>query len=691
MLSPGSRDALSRWTSLAACEHQPVLAGLGLCALVAVSFFPALSGGFVWDDLIIVQEPAVRAWSGLGTIWFSPADMKMEEHYWPIPYTAFWLQHKLWGMDPFGYHLVSVLLYMANVLLLWRLLRCLAVPGAWAIAAVFAVHPMHAESAALAIGSKDLLCGLFYLAATLCWIRSTDGMGNGRDPSASIRAPSQGLYLAALGLFAAAMLSKSAAVTLPVAFAILLWWKNGRVTLADAWRIAPFLVVALCISMADMYYYQSGRDFGIDHGPVERVLFAARALWFYAGKLVWPAELAVVYPLWDIDVGDLLAWGWLVAAVAVAALLWYGRHRLGRGPLAGAAFFAVTLAPVLGFVDFGHLTISPVGERYAYLPGIGVIAVLAGAAAHGASRLPTRGKIGASAVLVAVLAVFGSLAWEQTAVYRDKVTFYEHVVSLNPGAPVHGNLANALIDAGRPAEALAAGRIAVERRPESAVLRVTLGAALLALGHTGQAEESFRRALELDPGHKYAPYNLAEMLKGQERFGESLEWYRAALDIDPEFALAHAGMGEALFRSGQYGQATESLAQAVSLQPESADTADRHVAMGRAYQQLGRTDEAAEQYERALDIDSGNARALDSLAVLHFQLRRYEEALRLYDTLIEIGEANALIYANRGAALYSLGRLDEALGSLDRALSMDPALARTGFGEVRDKLLQRTQ
>ena len=177
--------------------------------------------------------------------------------------------------------------------------------------------------------------------------------------------PRPRLYLAALGLFAAAMLSKSAAVTLPVAFAILLWWKQGRVTWSDACRIAPFFLVALCIAVADLSYYTSRREINFGYGLAERVLIAARALWFYASKLVWPTDLAVIYPLWDVDTGDPLAWGYLIAAVAVAALLWVGRHRLGRAPLAGAVFFAVTLSPMLLFVDFAYMRLSFVAERYA--------------------------------------------------------------------------------------------------------------------------------------------------------------------------------------------------------------------------------------------------------------------------------------------------------------------------------------
>ena len=96
------------------------------------------------------------------------------------------------GLTPFGTHLVNLLLYMASVLLLWRLLRCLGVPGAWAVAAVFAVHPMHVDSVAWAIGRKDLLSGLFYMASALCWIRSVDGVEDGPGRSSgrlSFRTP----------------------------------------------------------------------------------------------------------------------------------------------------------------------------------------------------------------------------------------------------------------------------------------------------------------------------------------------------------------------------------------------------------------------------------------------------------------------------------------------------------------------
>ncbi len=592
------------------------------------------------------------------------------------------------------------------------------------------------------------LSGLFYMAAALCWIRSVGGFGDRPGESLGpIRVVRPGLYAAALGLFAVAMLSKSVAVTLPVALVIILWWKQGRVTWSDAWRIAPFFLVALSISLADLYYYQAPREFPFDYGFAERLLIAARALWFYAGKLVLPTDLAVIYPLWDIDSEDLIAWAYVIAAVGLAVLLWLGRHRPGRGPLAGAAFFAATLSPVLGFVDFGFMNLSLVAERYAYLAGIGVIAVLVGAAVHGAERSPNLLKLGASGVLVALLAVFGKLTWEQSGVYRNSVTFYNHILSLNPEAPMHGNLARALNKAGRPLEALAAIRIASEQIPDSANVYNIQGVALLALDRLEEAAQSFHRAIQLDQGHRDALYNMADTRRRQGRFAESVERYRKVLEIDPEFALAHAGLGRLLFHFHQYEDAAKTLRKAVSLrldastistrhflaetlrklqqdeeaiaryhdvleidpeftyaqagigyslyslerygealdwlersvarEPESPAAADRYAMMGRACDALGRTEEAAEYYARALKVNPGNAGALDSFALLRFRQQRYEEALGFYETLVEIDKKDAQAHVNMGATLYNLGRHEEAARSVGRGLTLDPTLVRT--------------
>ena len=372
---PGSslKTEACRWR-----RNHAALAALVLMAVV--SYFPATQAGFVWDDEGYSPPPSrCGSASGLARIWFSPTAVPSEGHYWPLVYTTFWLEHKLWGFAPAGYHLVNLLLHLVNTLLLWRILLRLPVPGAWLVAAVFAVHPLHVETVAWVIERKDLLAALFYLAAFSAYMRFS-------------AAPRRRPYLAALGLYAAGLLCKSIVVTLPAALLILAWWLRGRVTREDLLRLLPFFLAGAGIVFADWLYYSAREPYSFDYSLPERALIAARALWFYAGKLLWPAGLAVIYPHWDLS--GALAWSWLAAAAAAAALLHFARRRTGRGPAAGVLFFAVTLSPVLGFVDYGYMQFSFVADRFQYLAGIGVMAVVVGAAVHWAGGLPPPARRG---------------------------------------------------------------------------------------------------------------------------------------------------------------------------------------------------------------------------------------------------------------------------------------------------------
>ncbi len=563
----GASGARSSTRTRAWFPSRNVLAMLALCMLVAVSFFPVTRAGFVWDDSVLTQAQSVQTKSGLSQIWFEPRGIENEAHYWPILYTTFWLEHKLWGLNPLGYHLVSLLLHLVITLLLWRLLIQLEVPGAWVVAAVFAVHPTHVESATWVIGRKDLLASLFYLVCALTYLRFVK---DGRPWR----------YGLALLLFVLSLLSKAIAVTLPVSLLIWHWWKQGRVTGTDVARVTPFLLVGLGIIVADWSYYK-GRDItSFDYSLIERALIAAQALWFYAGKLVWPTELAVIYPRWDIRVSDPLAWGAVFATLAVIVLLWVARHRIGRGPLAGVLFFVVTLSPVLGFVDYGYMLFSFVADRYQYLGSAAIIAVLVGAAAHGMSGLSGVWKMGVQAMTVVLLVVLGTLSWHQTGIYRDNITFYRHITSLNPKArTAHSNLGLAYQKAGRHEEALAACRIEYQKALEypadkiwNGWAHVCVGKAAEMLGRLDEAEQYFRRAYEIRP--TFPPvisYLGAFLVNKGKRPEEALKYFRILTRMKPGNADYYSGMGASQAGMGRLKAALRSYDRALALAPYLAE------------------------------------------------------------------------------------------------------------------------
>ena len=170
-----------------------------LVAMTVVAYAPALQAGFVWDDdYYVTENELLHAPDGLRRIWLS---MDSPSQYFPAVYTSFRVEHSFWGLDPFGYHLVNVLLHAANALLLWYLLARLAVPGAWLAAAVFALHPVQVESVAWVTERKNLLSLFFSLGSLLAWLRFAESASRARFP----------LYAASFLLYALALASKTTA------------------------------------------------------------------------------------------------------------------------------------------------------------------------------------------------------------------------------------------------------------------------------------------------------------------------------------------------------------------------------------------------------------------------------------------------------------------------------------------------
>ena len=649
--------------------RQDILPILALGLLVVVCYLPVmLWGGFVWDDSILTDAKPVQDVSGLWQIWFFPSAIEGERHYWPLVYTTFWLEHKLWGFDPTGYHIVNVLMHLVNTLLVWHLMRRLSVPGAWVVAAVFAVHPLHVESVAWVIERKDVLSGLFYLSAALAWMRF-------------VEQPRPRYYVGSLVLYAAALLSKSIVITLPVALLIWHWWQQGRVTSTDLLRLVPFCAIGLVITVGDLSFYASltGAFDVIDYSLTERTLIAACALWFYAGKLLWPSELAVIYPRWDIRVTDPLAWGYLIAAVALVVVLWHFRHQLGRGPLAGALFFGFTLLPVLGFVDYGYMQFSFVADRFQYLAGIGVMAVVIGAAAYGGCRLPAFWQKGAQAVAAVVIVVLGLLTWRQVGIWSDDETHLRHIISHNPQAwDVHFSLGRVLFDQKRYDEAIAVCRVAIEQRPDHAKAHNITGAALHRLGRFEEAEIYLRRAIQINPQIQNTHAHLGAALSEQGRLEEAITAYRVAIEQRPDHFEVLFNLGALFNTLERFEEAEIYLRRAIQINPQDTDShqelAKVLFQMGQDAQDNEQLEVATEYYMRALEIDPHYTKAIRRLAHLRSEQQRYDEALELFQRLIDINPSDAVVHGNMGVVLFYLGRSDEALQHFDQALSLDPTL-----------------
>ena len=267
-------------------------------------------------------------------------------------------------------------------------------------------------------------------------------------------------------------------------------------------------------------------------------------------------------------------------------------------------FFAVTLSPVLGFVHYGFMQYSLVADRFQYLAGIGVMAVIIGAAVHGASRLSGGLRIGGTGLLIVLLAILATTTWRQADLYRDDVTFFNHIVSLNPKARhAHRNLSQGLIKAGRLEEALAAARIAAEQRPDEARSYTLLGQILANLKRLDEAEENFRRALEIDPSRKKEIRSLAflgRMSWQWDRLQAAEKFLSRALELDPGNREALEYLARSYLSRKRYHEALDMYRKLAEVDPGNATT---HNNIAGILYYLGQSEAAVRSFERALSLD----------------------------------------------------------------------------------------
>ncbi len=510
---------------------------LGLVLLTLSAYLPALHGGFVWDDDDYVTEnDTLRSLDGLRRIWLEPRSIPQ---YYPLVHTSFWIEYRLWQLDPLGYHLVNVLLHALGAVLLWAVLRRLGVGGAWLAAAVFALHPVHVESVAWITERKNVLSGVFYLASLLALLPLA---GLTRTGAAAGKATWDGRrYGAALVLFAAALASKSVTFSLPAALLLLVYWQRGRLAGRDAALAAPMLAMGLAAGLHTAFLervHVGAQGAAWDLSLVDRILIATRALWFYAGKLLWPEPLIFNYPRWDVDPAAPWQWPFPLLTAAVVAVLFFGRRRLGRGPLVAVLFFAGTLFPALGFFDVYPMRYSFVADHFQYLASLGLM-VAAVAAGHAllARQRWWRRSVGVALAAVVVAVYFG-LTFLQSLAYWDAETLWRATIAANPGSwMARDNLAALLHKRAREAEGQGQPREAAALRAEATV--------------------QLERSLELHPDSQ--AYDALGQVRLQERrFEDAVELFRASLGRNADQPTVRLNLGTAL---GALGRETEQLAE----------------------------------------------------------------------------------------------------------------------------------
>ena len=638
---------------------------LVLAVVTIFAYRPAWNGGFLWDDdVYITNNELLTAPDGLRRIWFS---LDSPSQYFPLVYTTFRVEHAIWGLDPTGYHWVNLLLHVANALLVWLVLARLKVPGAWLAGAIFALHPVQVESVAWITERKNVLMGFFFLLALLAWIAFVDG----RTKRPWL------FYGLALILYLLALSAKTTACTLPAALFLILWLQRTPISWKRVFQIIPFLVLGIAMGVLAMWWerYHQGTSRAVFTflSPIERVLVASRAVWFYLSKLIWPSNLTFIYPRWDIAPTHLLNYAWLLAGVIACGALYFLRRYWGRSVEVAAGFFVVTLSPVLGFIMLYTFRYTFVADHYQYLACIGPIAL----ASAGLANLADTFKSGRALILstaLCVVAVLATLTWRQAAMYGDIDTLWRTTLARNSGCwMAHNNLGMVLFEKGQLDEAIRHYRRTLEMQPDFWDADYNLGTALLGKGQVDEAIFYCDKAVRMEPNDPDAHVAFANALLQKKRTDDAIAHYQKAVAIRPDYFFARYGLGHALLEKGKLDAAIEHSRAALLIQPNNADC---HTVLAIALDEKGQWAEAIQHYEKALEISPQSISALNNLAWLlaagsNASLRNGARAIQFAQQADQLsGGTNVLVLRTLAAAYAEAGQFGKAIETAHAAMQL---------------------
>jgi tetratricopeptide (TPR) repeat protein len=606
--------------------------GLGAALIVlltVVAYLPALRGGFIWDDDDhLTANPAMTAPHGLRMIWSSLAVSR----YYPLTLTSFWVQRRLWGLNPMPYHLVNVALHATNGVLVFFLLLHLRIPAAWLAAVLWVLHPVNVESVAWITELKNTQSGSFFFCAVLCFLRF-EAQGRRR------------WYALALLCGAAAALSKASTVVLPLILLLSAWWERERWRRTDIVRVVPFFALALAMSALTIAEQQGHiTRQGTAEWPLalgQRLVIAGKAIWFYTCKILWPVRLAFVYPRWEATTNSV--WSWLpLAGLAAGGIVLWDRRRQpwARACLFGVGYSVTALLPVLGLFDVFYFRYSFVADHFQYLASVGTIACAANGIAHTLGRRRLWSMPVGNVVCSALLVTLGTLTWKQAHVYHDIETLWRDTVAKNPDVwMAHNNLGIVLENQGRQSEAIEHYKEALRLKPDYVEAHNNLGFALSQVGKPDEAIRQYEEALRIDPDDVEAHNNLGNALLQMGKLDEAIKQYEEALRTKPDYVDAHNNLGAALLRLGRLPEAIQQWEQVLRIKPHYPEA---HNNLGVALARMGREPAAMKHWEQALRINpdyadahynlgmalekAGNARE----AVIH-----YEHALRIQPNYVE--------------------------------------------------------
>ena len=553
------------------------------------------------DDLYVFENNHVKDGLTLkGMEWSFKTTSGGNWH--PLTWWSHMLDVDLHGMNAGRHHLTSVFFHIINTILIFLVIR--KITGAeWrsgVVAALFAIHPLHVESVAWISERKDVLSTLFWMLTLWAYVWY-------------LEQPSRQRYFITLILFVFGLMAKPMVVTLPFVLMLLDFWPLGRIKLGMKARCVkekvPFIILSLVLSFVTVFSQQSSgavRSLEI-YSLTNRIANAMISYVMYIKQIIWPVDLAVLYPHPHIIEG----WKFVIAFVVLAIVTLLVLRAMRRHPylFVGWFWYIGTLVPVIGIIQVGSQAMA---DRYTYIPSLGLFVIVA----WGGAELVSKHGIGKTVFITTTAVAFSILTiltGYQIQYWKDSISLFERTIEVTGNNYVaYNNLGISLAEKGRLAEAIHYYSKGLTVKPKYVKLHNNLGDALLRQGKIEAAMDHFKIALNIKPDDAKAHFNMGKALSALGKLAEAIYHFKAVLLIYPHDSTTHNNLGNTLQKQGQLDEAIHHYRQAIRIRP--ADAAF-HNNMGVVLLRKGNIEAAISYFEKALRAEPGYADAANNLNI----------------------------------------------------------------------------
>jgi tetratricopeptide (TPR) repeat protein len=637
-----------------------------LACITLVVYLPVLKLDFVnFDDSAYVTSN-LNVSSGLtwsGVVW---AFRNFHSSNWhPVTWISHMVDCQLYGLKPAGHHMTSALLHIANVLLLFGLLK--GMTGAmWRsafVAGLFALHPLRVESVAWVAERKDVLSGFFGLLTLLAYAKYVKWKFEIRNSKLEANPKFETriaifYYCLALAWFALGLMSKPMLVTWPLVMLLLDYWPlrrvDGRALAPLVLEKIPFFVLSAgsCV-ITFLAQRQGGAVVPMQSFPwLFRMENAAMSYVRYIGKLFYPHNLAVVYPKvagWPLE--EVLFGSILLVVAALIVITNWRRGYLVTGWL----WFVVTLLPVIGLVKVGDVSMA---DRYTYLPAIGIFVVIAWGICELTSRWSSRSiplAIGATTILISCAIVTRM----QLPYWQNAKSLFEHALAVTG---------------------------------KNALAEINLGVYFTQTGQLNRAREHYESAIAADPNFAESWVGKGYILAEEQKYDEAIQDYEYAMNLKPDLADTRINYGKALFQVGRTNEALQQFREAVELSPKEAIG---HYNLGYNLFAVGDVLGAVAEYRTATELNPKLVAAWHNLGGVLAQQGKVDDAVACYLKAVQIEPGDVAAHGELGQLLLAQGKNDDAAKEFLAVLQRAPedsqahyqlAMALTAQGKSKEAL-----